>query len=305
MKISFVDNNFQYAKCYITRNYTELAKQILAGNYELDYEKREDDFLCGYKIQKNEPLSSLYEDNYYSVRFYFANVDTLHQEKQETMMEAMMQHLLIEIEERKGYYNLRIPTHIVDLLKAYNKLPERGIFCGGTVEQYIANKEVPDNIKQGVKVFWANTQYVEKHKDLMLSMTYCSFETYQGQYHISHVTENKAGKIYENWIRNSLLENSQDLVVVAEYNGIPIGFVTVAEDDFALEGVLSAVSEEYRQYGAYKAMISYIVNSAYERGKSFITSTQFDNFIVQGVWNSLGLKPFYSIYNIHIDKRDK
>ncbi|MCI5731711.1 MAG: GNAT family N-acetyltransferase [Eubacterium sp.] len=305
MKISFVDNNFQYAKCYITRNYTELAKQILAGNYELDYEKREDDFLCGYKIQKNEPLSSLYEDNYYSVRFYFANVDTLHQEKQETMMEAMMQHLLIEIEERKGYYNLRIPTHIVDLLKAYNKLPERGIFCGGTVEQYIANKEVPDNIKQGVKVFWANTQYVEKHKDLMLSMTYRSFETYQGQYHISHVTENKAGKIYENWIRNSLLENSQDLVVVAEYNGIPIGFVTVAEDDFALEGVLSAVSEEYRQYGAYKAMISYIVNSAYERGKSFITSTQFDNFIVQGVWNSLGLKPFYSIYNIHIDKRDK
>lgn len=305
MKISFVDNNFQYAKCYITRNYTELAKRILAGNYELDYEKREDDFLCGYKIQKNEPLSSLYEDNYYSVRFYFANVDTLHQEKQETMMEAMMQHLLIEIEERKGYYNLRIPTHIVDLLKAYNKLPERGIFCGGTVEQYIANKEVPDNIKQGVKVFWANTQYVEKHKDLMLSMTYRSFETYQGQYHISHVTENKAGKIYENWIRNSLLENSQDLVVVAEYNGIPIGFVTVAEDDFALEGVLSAVSEEYRQYGAYKAMISYIVNSAYERGKSFITSTQFDNFIVQGVWNSLGLKPFYSIYNIHIDKRDK
>ena len=305
MKISFVDNNFQYAKCYITRNYTELTKQILAGNYELDYEKREDDFLCGYKIQKNEPLSSLYEDNYYSVRFYFANVDTLHQEKQETMMEAMMQHLLIEIEERKGYYNLRIPTHIVDLLKAYNKLPERGIFCGGTVEQYIANKEVPDNIKQGVKVFWANTQYVEKHKDLMLSMTYRSFETYQGQYHISHVTENKAGKIYENWIRNSLLENSQDLVVVAEYNGIPIGFVTVAEDDFALEGVLSAVSEEYRQYGAYKAMISYIVNSAYERGKSFITSTQFDNFIVQGVWNSLGLKPFYSIYNIHIDKRDK
>ena len=305
MKISFVDNNFQYAKCYITRNYTELAKRILAGNYELDYEKREDDFLCGYKIQKNEPLSSLYEDNYYSVRFYFANVDTLHQEKQETMMEAMMQHLLIEIEERKGYYNLRIPTHIVDLLKAYNKLPERGIFCGGTVEQYIANKEVPDNIKQGVKVFWANTQYVEKHKDLMLSMTYRSFETYQGQYHISHVTENKAGKIYENWIRNSLLENSQDLVVVAEYNGIPIGFVTVAEDDFALEGVLSAVSEEYRQYGAYKAMISYIVNSAYERGKSFITSTQFDNFIVQGVWNSLGLKTFYSIYNILIDKRDK
>ena len=96
--------------------------------------------------------------------------------------------------------------------------------------------------------------------------------------------------------------NGKD-IVVAEYNQIPIGFVTIAEKESAVEGVLSAVQSEYRQFGAYRAMISFLVNDAFEKEKSFITSTQFDNFIVQGVWNSIGLKPFYSIYNFHIDKR--
>lgn len=58
---------------------------------------------------------------------------------------------------------------------------------------------------------------------------------------------------------------------------------------------------KYRKLGAYRAMISFLVNYAYENNKSFVTSTQFDNYIVQGVWNSIGLKPFYSIYNFHID----
>ena len=81
--------------------------------------------------------------------------------------------------------------------------------------------------------------------------------------------------------------------------------MTIDEDDFAVEGVLSSVSSEYRQYGAYKAMIAYIINYAYQNKKSFITGTQFDNFIVQGAWNSLGLRPFYSFYNIHFDNRTK
>ena len=136
-----------------------------------------------------------------------------------------------------------------------------------------------------------------------MEMTLESFKTYQGQYHISPITEKKAGQIYENWIKYSLDHCNGKDIVVAEYNQIPIGFVTIAEKESAVEGVLSAVQSEYRQFGAYRAMISFLVNDAFEKEKSFITSTQFDNFIVQGVWNSIGLKPFYSIYNFHIDKR--
>lgn len=208
-----------------------------------------------------------------------------------------------EISRKKGYYNLKLPTNIVDLIRAYNRLNQTFIFCGGTVEQYVYNTKVSDSNKSGLNVFIADRAYVSAHYDELLKMTYRSFESYQGQYHLSYAISDNAGNIYKSWIDGSLLPQSSDKVIVSEYNERPIGFVTIKEDDFAVQGVLAAVLSEYRQYGAYKAMIAYIINYAYENGKSFITGTQFDNFIVQGTWNSLGLKPFYSFYNIHFDNR--
>lgn len=299
--ISFVDNNYKYAKSYIKRDYSELAKEIISDQEELTYSSYVDGILYGYKIASNKPLTELYGADFYSVRFYFANIDTMHNKMQEENMIIMMKHLSEDIEKKRGYYNLRIPTHVIDVVRAYNQVFTNTIFCGGTVEQYIYNKQVPDNNKNKLKVFWADSSYITKFQDALLAMTYKSFESYQGQYHISHVTDSKAGKVYENWIRESLQIETDDKIVVTEWQGEPIGFVTVGEDDFCVEGILSAVSDAHRQYGAYKAMIAYVINYAYENDKCFITSTQFDNFIVQGVWNSLGLKPFYSIYNIHIE----
>ena len=145
--------------------------------------------------------------------------------------------------------------------------------------------------------------YLEKYKAELLEMTLASFKTYQGQYHISDITQSKAGMIYENWIRETIKEVNHERVVVAVKDRDPVGFVTIKETEYAVEGVLSAVDPAKRKLGAYKAMIAFLINYAVKKNKSFVTSTQFDNFIVQGVWNTLGLKPFYSIYNIHIDGR--
>ena len=304
-KISFQDNNYKYVKCIVTRDYSALGQEILADKDDLTHYIYENDVLYGYKVAKNIPLSNLYEENYYSVRFYFVNIDTLHNEEQEKNIIQLLKHLNDKIENDKGYYNLRIPTHIVDLVRAYNQVFTDVIFCGGTVEEYVHNKQVDDNNKNNLTLFFADSDYIEKNKEKLLKMTYQSFETYQGQYHISHITEAKAGKIYENWIESSLGNNTSDLTVVVEHEGEPIGFVTLGEEENAVEGILSAVSNEHRQYGAYKAMIAYSINYANSKGKSFVTSTQFDNFIVQGAWASLGLKPFYSIYNMHLDRRSE
>lgn len=304
-KISFEDNNYKYVKCFIERDYSGLAQDIVDNKEQMTYYIYEGDVFYGYKIAKNVPLSKLYEDDYYSVRFYFANIDTLHNSNQERNILELLNDLSKKIKNDGGYYNLRIPTHIVDLVKAYNQVFDNTIFCGGTVEEYVYNKKVDDNNKNNLKIFLADSNYINEHKDTLLKMTYQSFETYQGQYHISHITEDKAGKIYENWIKQSLGSESNDLTVVAEHDGMPIGFVTLGEENNAVEGILSAVSNESRQFGAYKAMIAYAINYAYGKGKSFVTSTQFDNFIVQGAWASLGLKPFYSIYNVHLDRRVK
>ncbi len=302
---SFIDNNYRYIKSFISRDYRTLAEEIKKEKEELSHYIEEEDLLAGYKIMKNMPLSSLYGFDCYVVRFYFANVSTLHNRQQSSIFATLLQHLKAEIMQTGGYYNLRVPTHMVDLVKALNTAFDKILLCGGTVEEFIYQTQVPDHNKNQLRIFEADHNYLLKYKDILFDMTYTSFATYQGQYHISDVTEYQAGKIYENWIKNSLSGESKDQAIVAEYEDQPIGFVTIGEDDFAVEGILSAVSGEKRQLGAYKAMISYIINYAYSREKAFITSTQFDNFIVQGTWNSLGLRPFYSIYNIHLDYRTK
>lgn len=300
-KISYIDDDFKYAKAFIKRDYSEITDEVRHSMKELDFSFEENNKVYGYKITKNKLLSESYKTDFFVVHFYFVDIDTLHDLEQEKSILKLLQHLMKEIKWKNGYYNLKLPTNIVDLIRAYNLLEESFIFCGGTVEQYIYNQKAQDNNKSSLYIFMSDKEYISKYRDELLNMTYRSFETYQGQYHLSYVIGDKAGDVYRNWINGSLLPESNDKIVIAEYENKPIGFVTIKEDDFAVQGVLSAVLSEYRQYGAYKAMIAYIINYAYDTGKGFITGTQFDNFIVQGTWNALGMKPFYSFYNIHFN----
>lgn len=303
MAISFIDDNYKLSECFVKRDYSKIEKKIFDNKEDLTFYIEDNNQLFGFNIRPNIPMTKLYESPFYVVRFVFANVNTLHDRKQEENMRILLQELDKKMNETKGYYNLRIPTHMVDLIRTMNTAIRDTIFCGGTVEELIANKSVSVPVKEGLKIFWGTEEYVGKHKETLAQMTHESFLSYQGQYHISTKTEEKAGEIYKNWIESSLNNLGNELVVCAEYDGHPIGFVTFGEQEEAVEGILSAVDSKYRAYGAYKAMISFGINYAYEKNKIFVSSTQFDNYIVQGTWNSLGLKPFYSIYNFHVDRR--
>lgn len=302
-KISYLDDDFKYAEAFIKKDYSEIAEEIRSKRKNLTASFEEDNKIYGYQITRNKLLSETYDSDFYVVHFCFSDIDTLHNIEQEKRILKLLENLMEDIKGKKGYYNLKLPTNIVDLIRAYNLLKEPFIFCGGTVEQYIYNQQVPDSNKNGLRIFIADKKYVVKYYNELLTMTYSSFETYQGQYHLSYAISDRAGDVYKNWIKGSLEAGSSDKIIVVEYQSIPVGFVTIKENDFATQGVLAAVLDEYRQYGAYKAMIAYIINYAYYKGKSFITGTQFDNFIVQGAWNSLGMRPFYSFYNIHFDNR--
>lgn len=263
----------------------------------------DDGEVFGFHITKNQNVSQIYGMDCYVVRFVFSGISKMHDSRQEQILCQLLSKLKNHIDSCKGYYNLRIPTHIVDLIKAMNVTFMNPIFCGGTVEEMVYGKPVDTCNANNLKIEFADRTYIEEYKTDLLEMTLESFKAYQGQYHISEVTQNKAGLIYENWIRETMEALNSERVVVAKNHEKPVGFVTIKEADNAVEGVLSAVAAKSRELGAYKAMIAYLINYANQKNKSFVTSTQFDNFIVQGVWNSLGLKPFYSIYNIHIDNR--
>lgn len=301
--ISFVDDSFRLADCYIKRDYSQLAKEIIDEKDKLSYYEKHGDKLAGYSIVENSALSKLYDSSFYVVKFFFANVNTLHEAEQYNLLRRLFEQLKKMLNNNKGYYNIRIPSHIVDVLKAYNMVFQEGYFCGGTVEEIIYGKTVEKEVNDNINVFQCDMQYVNEHRRELLNMTYESFSTYQGQYHISPVTDDKAGRIYENWMEACLNLCDGKNIVVAEINEKPVGYTTIEESEKAVEGILTAVDKMYRRCGAYRAIISYIVNYASAQDKSFSISTQFDNFIVQGVWNSIGLKPYYSLYNFHIDKR--
>lgn len=302
-KISYIDNDLKYVRAFIKRDYSDLAKEIKDDLSNMTYYFENNGKIYGYNIVTNKLLQSVYKMDFLVVHFFFVDIETLHNDEQEDNMVKLLEQLKLHMKKNKGYYNLKIPTNVVDLIRAYNRVGMNVIFCGGTVEQYIYGKKVPDNNKNNLNVFIGDGKYIKDHRDELLNMTYKSFESYQGQYHLSYVTGDIAGNIYKDWIDGSLVEDTTDEIIVAEYQNKPIGFVTIFEDDFSAVGMLAAVENEYRQYGAYKAMIAFIINYANSKGKAFVTGTQFDNLIVQGTWNSLGLQPFYSFYNFHIDAR--
>ena len=302
-KITFVDDNLILSDCYVNRNYDKLKEMVLKKQFDITDSITDDGEIFGFHVTKNEPLTAIYAMDCYVVKFVFSSISQLHDDKQERILEQLLVKLGDYIDTHKGYYNLRIPTHIVDLLKTVNKSFDNVIFCGGTVEECIHGKHVNECNENNLSIEFADIDSIERYKKELMNMTLESFKSYQGQYHISNVTQGKAGIIYERWIQSSMDSLGEEHVVIAYKDDIPVGFVTTKETSQAVEGVLSAVSPAHRKLGAYKAMIAFLINYANENDKSFVTSTQFDNYIVQGVWNSLGLKPFYSIYNMHIDNR--
>lgn len=300
-KIAYLDDNVLLGQSYALRNY-DAVRQAVQQKEEV-FTIKEDGKVYGFEIRRNEPLTQLYGFPCYVVKFVFSDVSTLHLVEQEQIMNRLCVALRQKMNETKGYYNIRVPSHIVDLMKAINANLQGLIHCGGTVEEiHVGDLKMPQ-IKEGLKLFFADESFVKQNKALLMDMAYQSFKIYQGQYHISPVTADKAGDIYSNWIGNYFDRFKPNTILIAEYENEVTGYCTISENEIAIDAVLSSVNEEKRRLGTYKAMIATLIRYAKEQGKLFVTSTQFDNYIVQGTWNSLGLRPFYSIYNMHYDNR--
>lgn len=183
--LSYMDNIFKLSHCFVNRDYGSIRNEILDMKEELNYRYEEGGEVWGYRISKNIPVSGLYGFDAYVVRFYFTQIDTLHNAHQEQIMERLFEALQHEMQVCRGYYNLRLPAHVVDVLKGFNKYLSGGIFCGGTVEQVVSGKEVEIPRREGIRVFFAEREYLKQHRAQLLAMTYSSFASYQGQYHIS------------------------------------------------------------------------------------------------------------------------
>lgn len=298
--ISFVDDASYMADAFISKNYNKIDAKIMKEQGDLSFCKVVGDRVAGYNITTNQALTSLYNMNVYVVKFVLSNIDTCHNLEQYNLLESVFFDLREHMQRLGGYFVLRVPSHIVDLIKLFNQVFPSNIFCGGTVQQVVYGGEVECLKIDGASVNFKDVDYIRLHNDELLKIAFSSFANYQSQYHISNITEPLAGSIYSNWLKSSTMSDENNIVVV-EYKSEPAGFATIDETNQSVEVLLTAVDEKYRGKRLYRMMIEFLINYAQQKNKKFIISTQFDNFIVQGVWASLGLVPFYSIYNFHID----
>lgn len=301
--VSFVDDNLKLVDSVIKRDYSFLQQEIIDDFKDLDEFVRQGDCLCGYKISVNEPLTNLYGFTCFVVRFVFAAFDTHHTEAQKDMLVELLNKLRLHMDNNKGYYNLRVPAHFIDITKAANEVLKDVIICGGTVELYTEKHDRFFERNNDINIFIADNEYILNQKDNLVEIAHQSFDVYQGQYHISHVLDSKAGTIYENWIANAIEQKTDDVIFVAEYQNEPIGFLLTKERYNANEVALGAVGSKRRKLGAYKNLMDYHIEYSCNDNKAAVTSTQFENYISWTIYTSLGMKPFYSIYNYHIDKR--
>lgn len=301
--VSYLDDNTMMSRCFLNRNYDLIKDRILKEKGTLDTVFFQDNELFGFQVDINEPLTQLYGFTCYVVKFVFSSVDTLHAEQQELCMNKVCIMLANWMEHNAGYYNIRLPSHIVDLIKAFNKHITKAMFCGGTVEQVHIGDVGSYLINPELNLFFADKSYINEHRNQIEKLAYDSFANYQGQYHISPIMDYKAGVIYQNWITQFLNACESNTVLIGEYNERVVGFFTIREVDFVIDGVLGAVDSSARNLGVYRAMLSTLMKYAKEKNKLFVSSTQFDNFIVQGTWASMGMRPFYSIFNFHNDNR--
>ena len=171
-KSVFVDDNIMLGECYVKREYGNLKEKIIGGGYHATDALIDEGELFGFHITKNHNVSQIYGMDCYVVRFIFSGVSQIHDNRQERILCELLNKLKNYIDSHKGYYNLRIPSHIVDLIKALNLTFMNPIFCGGTVEELIHGKYVDDCNANNLTIEFADWQYIEKYKGELLTMTW-------------------------------------------------------------------------------------------------------------------------------------
>ncbi|MDD7511357.1 MAG: GNAT family N-acetyltransferase [Peptostreptococcaceae bacterium] len=284
------------------KDYSDIERNLANNKILTNYLVEDGIKQCGYHIHINNPLTEIYGFTVFMVDFVLINFDNLHSNEQAVLVSKMLNKLYEEVYSNKGYYNFRIPSEYVDLNERFNMIFKNFFFCGG-LNIYVSPGILPKKAhSDSIKILKGDENYFKNKGDAFLEIAKESFSAYQGQYHISPVMKDKAGDIYVEWLERGF-NNSNEKVFVAEYNGEPAGFWTYNFDELCQTTGLVAVTDRFRNKGIYFELVYSAVNEA-NSNKVFMTiGTQFNNLIVQRVWNKMGFLHFVNYYNIHLDNR--
>ena len=161
-EVAYLDQNTLLGRCYQTKSYAFLREKILGERDVYTKVLHADGEVYGYTITLNEPLTELYDFSCYVVKFVFSKVDTLHSSNQEKIMLELCVSLKNDMEAVKGYYTMRVPAHIVDLIRAINQTFTNLIFCGGTVDVVFSGPLSMQKWDKDIEVFIADQSFMNR-----------------------------------------------------------------------------------------------------------------------------------------------
>lgn len=129
------------------------------------------------------------------------------------------------------------------------------------------------------------------------------------RFYMDPLLRKNAGKLYKEWIKNSLTGEQADIVFIAESDNKPIGFITcLLPKKESIEILnkrigtipLNATSSEFRGQGVYNQLLNHSFNWFRKQDADFVEiKTQLMTLPVQRAWQKLGGILVSSYHTLH------
>lgn len=299
-KISHIEEKNLLAYSHMEKNFDKVNKYIEKYKNNWSHYIEENNRIYGFNIRFIKQLSNLYNTNVFAVEFFFKNIVSLFNNEDNEKIKSVIEKLERTMLNRKGYYIIKIPSSNMMLINNINLVKEKFIFAGNTIN-YCTNtlSKSNDFFNDGLEICIANQERKSIHAQELLKLSENSFKDHFTQYHLSHITREKAPHIYKNWIYEYLGHSPTKKIIISKYDNKLAGFIAYNEHNEYLEIILNCVDEKFRGRKIYERMVKEVIKNAINNNKYVTVSTQLDNYFPQRAWINCGLKPYYSFYLMH------
>jgi GNAT superfamily N-acetyltransferase len=186
-------------------------------------------------------------------------------------------------------------------LSAVQAMEQQGFILMDTLVYYtrrLANAPIPP-IADQITVRPVRSEEADQVGSLAAKI----FRGYRGHYHAdSRLDQKKCDEVYSSWAyRSCVSTEAADGVLVAEWNGLIVGFLTLRTHSSEVGEVpLYGVDPSIQGHGIGRGLVIGALRWFEARGveKMFI-STQVTNLSSQKVWVRLGFEPTLAQYTFH------
>jgi len=113
------------------------------------------------------------------------------------------------------------------------------------------------------------------------------------------IPEYKANKIYQEWIKNHIEGKRGDGLLVAEKDGITVGFLATISTENYVSIDLICVNSDYQKLGVASSLVSFFIETVY--GKKIRVETQSSNIPAIKLYEKYNfkIKETFNVFHFH------